>query len=54
MVNVTGKPSQPFAVGVTVIVLVIGLLVKFVAMKSGRFPVPEAANPIDVFEFVQV
>ena len=54
IVNVSGVPEQPLALGVTVIVLVIGLLVVFVAVKDGMFPVPDAASPTDVLEFVQV
>ena len=45
---------HPFAVGVTVIVAVIGEVVAFVAMNEGIFPVPLAARPIAVLLFVQV
>lgn len=45
-------PWHEFIVGVTVIVAIIGVIVAFVAVKLGIFPVPLAANPIVVFEFV--
>lgn len=47
-------PTQPFKVGVTVIVAVIGALVVLVAVKASMFAFPVAAKPIAVFEFVQV
>lgn len=53
MVNVIGVPEQPLAVGVTVIVAVKGALVLFTAVKAGKLPVPLAAKPIPVVEFVQ-
>ena len=40
------------AVGVTVIVAVIGSAVVFVAVNAGVLPVPLAAKPIALFEFV--
>ena len=54
MVNICGKPVQPFADGVTVIVAVTGALVILTALKAGIFPVPLAANPIEVLLFVQL
>ena len=54
MVKVIGVPVQPPAVGVTVIVEVIGLLVELVAVNEGMFPVPEAPSPIAVLLFVQL
>ena len=45
---------HPFAVGVTVIVAVIGEVVAFVAMNEGIFPDPFAARPIAVLLFVQI
>ena len=54
MVNVDGVPVQPFAVGVTVIVVVIGEVVAFVAMNEGIFPEPLAARPMAVLVFVHV
>ncbi len=58
MVNVLEGPAQfvpPFEkVGVTVIVATIGLLVLFIGVKVGMFPVPEAFNPIPVVLFVQL
>ena len=47
-VYVDSVPVQPFAVGVTVIVAVIGAVVAFVAVNDGTFPVPFAAKPIAV------
>jgi hypothetical protein len=58
IVKVTGVPGQlcvPASFnGVTVIVAVIGELVLLVAVNDGMLPVPLAANPIDVFELVQL
>ena len=42
------------AVGVTVIVAVIGEVPVLVAVKEGTFPVPLAAKPIVVLLLVQV
>ena len=46
-------PGQPLSVGVTVIVAVIGAVVVLVAVKVGVLPLPEAAKPMAVLEFVQ-
>jgi hypothetical protein len=54
MVNVAGMPVQLAADGVTVIVAVIGALVKLIAVKDAILPVPLAPKPIDVFVFVQL
>ena len=54
MVYVTDGPLHAPNVGVTVIVAVIGDPVEFVATNEGTFPVPLAARPIAVLEFVQV
>ena len=54
MVNVCGKPVQPFAKGVTVIVAVTGALVIFTALKAGILPMPLAARPIEVLLLIQV
>ena len=54
IVNVVGIPIHPFAVGVTVIVAVIGKVVAFVAMNEGTLPEPLAASPMAVLPFVQV
>jgi hypothetical protein len=43
IVNVTGDPGQPFAVGVTVIVFTIGVDPELVAVNAGRSPVPVVA-----------
>jgi len=47
-------PAHPFNTGVTVIVELILVLPEFRAVKAGTFPVPLAAKPIAVLEFVQV
>jgi hypothetical protein len=55
MVNVLGGPAQPFAVGVTVTVLVIGEPVLFTpAVNTGVLPLPLAPNPVPVLLFVHV
>ncbi len=45
---------HPFAVGVTVIVALIGEVVTLVVVDEGVFPEPLAARPIAVLLFVQV
>ena len=45
IVNVAGVPAQPFAVGVTVIVEVIGDVPALVAVYAGIFPVPLVPKP---------
>jgi hypothetical protein len=54
IVKVRGVPTQPLAVGVTVIVAITGVVPVFVAVKVGIFPVPLAASPIVGSLFVQV
>ena len=54
MVKETGEPGQPFIVGVTVMVPVVGALVVLVAVKEAIFPLPLAAKPIVVLLFVQL
>ena len=46
-------PTHPLNFGVIVMVAVIGKLVVFEAVKPDKLPVPVAAKPIAVFEFVQ-
>jgi hypothetical protein len=48
-------PLHPFIEGVTIMVALIGSLVKFIAVKVGtdKAPVPAAINPILVLLFVQ-
>ena len=53
IVKVTGVPLQVPMEGVVVIVLVIGPVVVFVAVKAEMFPDPFAPNPIAVLEFDQ-
>ena len=47
-------PLHPFSVGMMVIVELSGLVPVFTAVKLGTFPVPLAANPIEVLELVHV
>ena len=47
-------PAQLFAWGVTMMVLLIGLLPVFVAKNPGRLPEPLVPSPIAVFELVHV
>jgi len=54
MVYVVGVPVHPFAVGVTVIVALIGKIVAFVVVNEGTLPEPLAARPMAVLLFVQV
>lgn len=54
IVKVKGAPTHPLSVGVTEMELDIAEAVAFVAVNEGRFPVPDAPNPIAVFELVQV
>jgi hypothetical protein len=46
IVNVIGVPTQPFAVGVTVMVAITGIAPALVAVNEGIFPVPLAPSPI--------
>jgi hypothetical protein len=52
MVNVFGVPTQLLAVGVTVMVAVIGALVALVAVKVVMSPVLLVAKPIAALLFV--
>jgi hypothetical protein len=57
IVKVIGVPLQLFElvkIGVTVIVATTGEFPEFVAVNEAIFPKPEATNPIDVFELVQL
>lgn len=54
IVKLTGDPTHPFNVGVTEMVLVIGVEPPLVPTKVAMFPVPLAPSPIPVFEFVHV
>ena len=53
IVNVSGVPGQPLAVGVTVTVAVTGAAVVFTPVKPAMFPLPVAAKPIEGVSFVQ-
>ena len=54
IVNDFDDPVQPFVVGVTVMVAVMGVEPELVAVKTGIFPLPLAASPITVLLFVQL
>ena len=54
IVYVDAGPVQPFKVGVTVMVAVIGDVVLLLAVMPGTFPLPLAESPIAVLELVQV
>ena len=54
MVNVCGKPVQPAADGVTIIVAVTGVLLLLIAVNAGIFPLPLPAKPIDGLLFDQL
>ena len=54
MVNVWGKPVQPLADGVTVMVAVTGAVPVFTAVKAGIFPLPLAARPMEGAVLVQL
>jgi hypothetical protein len=57
IVKVIGVPLQLFElvkIGVTVIVATTGEFPEFVAVNEAIFPKPEATNPIDVVELVQL
>ena len=47
-------PVQPLALGVTVIVAVIGLAVALVAVKAAILPTPDAARPMAILLLVQL
>ena len=47
-------PGHPLAAGVTVMVAVTGALVRLIAVKEGKFPLPLAARPIEGLLFVQL
>ena len=52
IVKLIDEPTQPFEVGVTVIVAICVTVTLFVV--KFRLPIPDAASPILVFEFVQL
>ena len=52
MVKVSAVLEQPLAVAITEMVADIGDVPLFVGVNTGIFPVPEAASPIAVLEFV--
>jgi hypothetical protein len=49
-----GVPGHPATVGVTVIVAVTADAPVLVAVNAGVFPAPDAASPMEEFEFVHV
>ena len=54
MVDVFGRPLQPFDIGVTVMVAVISTLELLTAVNDAISPCPLPANPMDVILFVQL
>ena len=54
MLKVNGLPVQPLAEGITVTVPIVGSTVLLVAVNEPMLPVPFAASPIVVFEFIQL
>ena len=54
MVKVCEGPSQPLALGVTVIFACTGTTPLLIVENEGIFPVPEAANPMDGLSLVQL
>jgi hypothetical protein len=54
MVYTDAGPTQPFSVGITVIVDVFVVKPLFIAVKLGTSPTPFAAKPIVGSEFVHV
>lgn len=54
IVKFKGVPAQPLENGVTVIVEVMGEVELFIALKTGRLPLPFEGSPIAELEFVQV
>ena len=54
IVKLEGVPAQPLTVGVTVTVLVIGVLPPLVEVNTGVEPLPLAPRPVPVLSLVQV
>ena len=54
MVNVSATLEHPLAVAITDMLAMIGAVPPLVGVNTGILPVPEAASPIAVLEFVQV
>lgn len=54
IVNVVGVPGHPLAVGVAVMVEMIGDEVAFIPVNGPIFPVPLAPKPLAVLSFVQL
>ena len=54
MVNVFAGPGQVPAIGLTMMVEVMEVLVKFVAVKEAIFPIPVPAKPIELLLLVQL
>jgi len=52
IVKLNGFPAQPFEVGVTVTVPIVGEFVVFCPTKTGIEPFPDETKPIEGFEFV--
>lgn len=54
MVNVLEAPGQPFTLGVTVIVAIIGVVPLLIAVNAGISPTPFAPNPMFELLLVQL
>ena len=53
IVKVCGVPGHPFAVGVTVMVEVTGVVPAFTALNAAMLPEPDAASPMVALLLVQ-
>ena len=53
IVKVSATLAHPLAVAITDMVAVIGAVPPLVGVNTGMLPIPEAASPIAVLEFVQ-
>lgn len=54
IVKFKGVPAQPLDMGVTVIIEDMGESELFIAVKTGRLPLPLEGSPIAELELVQV
>ena len=54
MLNEKAGPTQPLAVGVNVMVELIGVEPGLIAVNEGKSPFPPAPNPMAVLLFVQL
>lgn len=54
MVNVVDAPGQPFIFGVTVIVVIIGVVPLLIAVNAEISPTPIAPNPMFELLLIQL